>query len=108
MPFARWPIDECDQHHFGGEHRRLAAAAGQGCHSFIAGNKMKTLRIIGYVGLVAVAIMLVVAICAILEDSMTSPRAYRQELTRGTLAIPGSLDRVGQVGRQRFSASSSF
>jgi len=50
---------------------------------------MKTLRIISYAGLVAVAIMLLVAMCAILEDSVISHRAHRQELTGSTLSSPG-------------------
>ncbi|MGF6604486.1 hypothetical protein P3T23_009242 [Paraburkholderia sp. GAS448] len=66
---------------------------------------MKTLRIISYVGLVAIAIMLLVAMCAILQDSMISHRAHRQELTGGTLSSPGSLDHFSSVARYRYSAS---
>jgi hypothetical protein len=51
---------------------------------------MKTLRIVGYAGLVAVAIMLLVAVCAILQDSMISHRAHRQELTGSTPSSPGA------------------
>ena len=54
---------------------------------------MKTLRIIGYAGLMAVAIMLFVAMCAVLEDGMISSDAYRQGLTGNTLSSPGSLNR---------------
>ncbi|MGF6604008.1 hypothetical protein P3T23_008763 [Paraburkholderia sp. GAS448] len=64
---------------------------------------MKTLRIISYAGLVAVAIMLLVAMCAILQDSMISRRAHRQELTGSTLSSPGSLDRFSSVAPHRFS-----
>lgn len=53
---------------------------------------MRTLRIIGYAGLVAVAIMLLVAMCAILEDSMISRGAQRPGLTGSTLSSPGSLN----------------
>lgn len=68
---------------------------------------MKTLRIISYAGLVAVAIMLLVAMCAILEDSVISHRAHRQELTGSTRSSPG-LDHFSQVARHRFSASNLF
>jgi hypothetical protein len=64
---------------------------------------MKALRIVGYAGLVAVAIMLLVAVCAILQDSMISHGAHRQELTSSTLSSPGSLDHFSSVARHRFS-----
>ncbi|CAG2344301.1 hypothetical protein [Burkholderia sola] len=54
---------------------------------------MKTLKIIGYAGLVAVAIMLLVAMCAILEDGMISHDAQRPGLTGNTLSIPESPNR---------------
>jgi hypothetical protein len=69
---------------------------------------MKTLKIAGYAGLVAVAIMLLVAVCAILQDSMISRRAHRQELTASTLSSPGSSDHFSSVARRRFSALSLF
>ena len=69
---------------------------------------MKTLRIVGYAGLVAVAIMLLVAVCAILQDSMISHGAHRQELTGSTLSSPGSLDHFSSVARHRFSAFNLF
>ena len=50
---------------------------------------MKMLRIVGYAGLVAIAIMLLVAVCAILQDSMISHRAHRQELPGSTPSIFG-------------------
>ncbi|MDN7903326.1 hypothetical protein QZM18_04180 [Burkholderia diffusa] len=56
---------------------------------------MKTLKIIGYAGLVAVAIMLLVAMCAILEDGMISQDAQRQRLTGNTLSMPESPNRFG-------------
>ncbi|PQP18439.1 hypothetical protein C5615_13140 [Burkholderia cepacia] len=59
----------------------------------MAGGEMKTLRIIGYAGLMAVAIMLFVAMCAVLEDGMISSDAHRQGLTGNTLSSPGSLNR---------------
>jgi hypothetical protein len=69
---------------------------------------MKTLRIVGYAGLVAIAIMLLVAVCAILQDSMISHRAHRQELTGSILSSPGSLDHFSSVARHRFSAFNLF
>ncbi|HEM7895998.1 MULTISPECIES: hypothetical protein [Burkholderia cepacia complex] len=56
---------------------------------------MKTLRIIGYVGLAAVAIMLLVAMCTILEDGVISRDAQRPGLTGNTLSSPGSPNRIG-------------
>ncbi|MDN7615257.1 MULTISPECIES: hypothetical protein [Burkholderia] len=56
---------------------------------------MKTLRIIGYLGLAAVAIMLLVAMCAILEDGVISRDAQRPGLTGNTLSSPGSPNRIG-------------
>ncbi|MEN8512505.1 hypothetical protein [Burkholderia sp. RS02] len=54
---------------------------------------MKTLRIIGYAGLMAIAIMLFVAMCAVLEDGMISRDVHRQGLTGNTISNPGSLNR---------------
>ena len=65
---------------------------------------MKTLRIISYAALAAVAIMLLVAICAILQDSMISHRVHRQELTGNTLSSPGSLHRFSSISGHLFSA----
>jgi hypothetical protein len=69
---------------------------------------VKTLRIVGYAGLVAVAIMLLVEVCVILQDSMISRRAHRQELTGSTLSSPSSLDHFSSVGRHRFRLSTYF
>jgi len=63
---------------------------------------MKTLRIVCYAGLMAVAITLLVAMCAILQDSVISHRAHRHEMTGGTLSSPGSLDHFSSVARHRF------
>jgi hypothetical protein len=68
---------------------------------------MKTLRIVGYAGLVAVAIMLLVAVCAILQDSMISHRAHRQELTGSTPSSP-VLPVPGLAGSLQFSARHRF
>jgi hypothetical protein len=69
---------------------------------------MKTLKIVSYVGLVAVAVMLLVVMCAILQDSMISHRAHRQELTGSTLSSPGSLNHFSSVARHQFSAFTYF
>lgn len=55
---------------------------------------MKTLRIISYAGLVAISIILLVAMCAILQDSVISHRAHRQELTGKSLSGPGLLNHI--------------
>jgi hypothetical protein len=65
---------------------------------------VKTLRIVGYAGLVAVAIMLPVEVCVILQDSVISSRAHRQEPTGSTLSSPSSLDHFSSVAGHRFSA----
>lgn len=69
---------------------------------------MKTLRIISYAGLVAVSIMRLVAMCAILLDSVISHLTHQQELTGNALSSPGSLDHSIQVGRPRFSTANLF
>jgi hypothetical protein len=69
---------------------------------------MKTLRIVAYAGLVAVAIMLLVEMCMILQDSMISRRAHRQELIGGTLSSPGSLDTSVQSPATDFRLSTYF
>ena len=69
---------------------------------------MKTLRITSYAGLVAVSIMLLVAMCAILQDSMISHRAHRQELAGNTLSSSGSLDHFSSVLRHPLSTSNLF
>jgi hypothetical protein len=69
---------------------------------------VKALRTVGYAGLVAVAIMLLVEVCVILQDSMISRRAHRQELTGSTLSSPNSLDHFSSVGHHRFSAFKLF
>ncbi|WP_175914453.1 hypothetical protein [Burkholderia metallica] len=56
---------------------------------------MKTLKTIGYAGLVAVAIILLVAMCAILEDGMISHDAQRPGLTGNPLSTPESPNHFG-------------
>ncbi|WP_148278610.1 hypothetical protein [Burkholderia sp. KJ006] len=91
MLVTRWLVN--DRYDTGGGKTAKRSRSRQ--PSFIAGSKMKTLRIIGYVGLAAVAIMLLVAMCAILEDGVISRDAQRPGLTGNTLSSPGSPNRIG-------------
>jgi hypothetical protein len=66
VPIKRWSVNEQDQ--------------------------ICAVSVVAYAGLVAVAIMLLVEVCVILQHGMISRRAHRQELIGGTLSTSGSLD----------------